>query len=109
MFKTVSLTLAAIVASATIASADANYINTLAQVQDSESRIELGLVRAEADGVVEIHSYHGGSVGKLLGSTDVHAGTNINVDVNSLVNGTDAIAILKVNGQIVDTQEIEFK
>lgn len=111
MFKTVSLALAAIAASATIASADVNYINSFVAAQDSQTHIELGLVRAEAAGVVEIYDFQTGEAGELLGSTNVHAGVNPNVNLNIGITGggTDALAVLKVGGQIVDTQKIDFK
>ncbi|MGJ8624924.1 MAG: hypothetical protein ACSHW1_19450 [Yoonia sp.] len=108
MFKTATLAIIAIAASATIASADSNYINSLAKEQASKTNIELGLVRSNAAGVVEIYSFHRGEVGKLLGSTDVHAGANPDVDVNIRRATTNAIAVLKVGGQIVETQEIDF-
>ncbi len=109
MFKTASLTLAAIVASATVAAADVNYINTFAKEQANDTQVELGLVRAEGNGVVEIYSYHAGQTGGLLGSAKVHAGANPDVDVNIRRSSTNAIAVLKVGGEVVDTQEIDFK
>lgn len=107
MFKTVSLALAAVAASATIASAD-SYISNFVEQQNRDSQIELGTVRAAADGVVEVYSFHKGEIGALLGSEAVMAGSNIQVDVDVRRPTTDAIAVLKVNGQIVDTQELEF-
>ena len=38
----------------------------------------------------------------------VKAGANLDVEVNILRQGVDAIAFLKVGGQVVDTQEIDF-
>ena len=108
MFKTVSLAIAAIAASATIASANINDTSNFVMEQDHENQVELGLVRANGDGVVEVYTFHKGEIGALLGSTDVHAGANLDVDVNILRSDVDAIAILKVNGQTVDTQEIDF-
>lgn len=107
MFKTATLAFAAIAASATIASAD-NYISNFVMEQNSDTQVELGTVRAEANGVVEIYAFHKGEVGALLGSEAVMAGANADVDVNIRRPSTDAIAFLKVNGQIVDTQEIDF-
>ena len=107
MFKTVSLALAAVAASATIASAD-SYISNFVEEQSRDSQVELGTVRAAADGVVEIYTYHGGELGALLGSEAVMAGANADVNVDIPRSNLDAIAVLKVNGQIVDTQEIEF-
>ena len=108
MFKTVTLALAAIAASSSIASADLNDISNFSMEQDRGGQVELGLVRAYGDGVVEVYTFHKGEIGTLLGSTDVHAGANFDVDVNIPRTGVDAIAILKVNGQAVDTQEIDF-
>ena len=107
MFKTVSLALAAIAASATIASAD-SYISNFVEQQNRDRQIELGTVRAAGNGVVEVYSFHKGEIGTLLGSEAVMAGANLDVDVDVRRPTTDAIAILKVNGQIVDTQELEF-
>lgn len=107
MFKTVSLALAAIAASATIASAE-SYLSNFVENQNRDTQIELGTVRAADNGVVEIYSYHGGELGALLGSEAVLAGANADVNVDILRSNVDAIAVLKVDGQIVDTQEIEF-
>lgn len=109
MFKSATLALAAIAASASIASADINDLSNFAMEQDSAGRVELGLVRATGDGVVEVYTFHGGEIGALLGSEMVHAGANRDVDVNIRRTGLNAIALLKVGGQIVDTQEIDFK
>jgi len=38
----------------------------------------------------------------------VKAGSNLDVDINFNRINTDAIAVLKVGGVIVDTQEISF-
>ena len=108
MFKTTTLALAAIAASASIASADINDISNFVMEQDRSSQVELGTVRATDNGVVEIYSFHKGEVGDLLGSEMVHAGANLQVDVDIARPATDAIAILKVGGQTVDTQEIDF-
>ncbi len=108
MFKTATLALTAIAASATIASADVSYLSTFSMEQNNDTIVELGTVRAAGDGVVEIYGYSAGEVGTLLGSESVHAGANPQVDVNIRRSGTDAIAFLKVGGQIVDTLEIDF-
>lgn len=107
MFKTLTIAAATLAASATFASAD-SYISNFVMEQDRGSQIELGTVRAAGNGVVEIYSFHKGKVGALLGSEAVMAGANLDVDVDIRRPGTDAIAFLKVNGQIVDTQEIDF-
>lgn len=108
MFKSVSLAFAALAASASIASADINDISSLVMEQDRGSQVELGTVRATGNGVVEVYSYHKGEVGALIGSEAVHAGVNTEVDVDIRRSGINAIAILKVGGEVVDTQEIDF-
>ena len=107
--KIVTLTLAALAASVTIASADTSYISNFVQEQHRGGHVELGTVTAVGDGVVEIHDFHNGEIGRLLGSADVSSGANLHVHVNISYPVTDAIALLKVNGQIVDTQEIDFQ
>ena len=109
MFKSATLALAAIAASATIASASINDLSNFSMEQDRGNQVELGLVRATGDGVVEVYTFHKGEIGALLGSTNVHEGANLDVDVTIPHPTVDAIAILKVDGQVVDTQEIDFK
>jgi hypothetical protein len=110
MFKTATLALAAIVASATIASAEttSNISNFVMEQDGSGDRVELGTVTASGDGVVEVYTFHKAEVGALVGSKMVKAGSNLDVDINFNRINTDAIAVLKVGGVIVDTQEISF-
>lgn len=108
MFKSIALAAATVAASASFASADVSYLSNFAMEQNNDTIVELGTVRAAGNGVVEIYSYNAGKVGALLGTEAVNAGANQDVDVNIRRSGTDAIAFLKVNGQIVDTQEIDF-
>jgi hypothetical protein len=108
MFKTATLAFAAIAASAAIASADTNNISNFVMEQDRGGQVELGTVTATGDGVVEVYTFHKGVAGALIGSEMVKAGANLDVDVNIRRQGVDAIAFLKVGGQVVDTQEIDF-
>ncbi|AGI67492.1 hypothetical protein OAN307_c18360 [Octadecabacter antarcticus 307] len=108
MFKTVTLAFATIAASASIASASIDNISNFVMKQDRGGQVELGTVTATGDGVVEVYSFHKGVVGALVGSEMVKAGANLDVDVNIPRQETDAIVLLKVNGQVVDTQEIDF-
>lgn len=108
MFKYITLAATAIAASTTIASADLSNISNFVQEQTRGGQVELGTVRAAGNGVVEIYSFHKGEIGVLLGSQTVHAGANLDTDVNIVRQATNAIALLKVGGQIVDTQEIDF-
>jgi len=108
MFKTLSIAAVAIAASATLASAGTDQLSNFIGEQDRSSQVELGTVSASGNGVVEIYSFHKGELGALLGSEAVMAGANLDVDVDIARPGTDAVAVLKVNGEIVDTQEIDF-
>ena len=104
--KTIALAVATVAATATAASAD-NYFAFGDRLENS-STLELGTVRAAADGVVEIYDGRFGDLGALLGTEEVMAGANSDVRVN-VGHGPDAdvIAVLKVDGQIVAQQEYE--
>ncbi len=109
MKRTIALALAALTATAGAAAAN-SYLPFTAKTQDRDSVIELSTVRAASDGVVEIYSYNSGEIGDLLGTEDVFAGANADVRVNVGVRPSgDVIALLKVGGQVVDQQEIDFR
>lgn len=109
MKKIFALTAAALALTAGAAAAE-SYLPFTAHTQDRDSVIELGTVRAANDGVVEIYSFHAGEIGDLLGTEAVSDGANSNVRVGLGTQPvTDVIALLKVDGQVVDTQEIEFR
>lgn len=104
-FKTSLIAAAATVAFAGTASADNAFTfnNTI-----SGSTVELGQVRAADAGVVSLYDFHGGVQGALLGTQEVAAGANFDVRVNlgqRAIN--DVVAVLTVDGQIVDTQELD--
>ena len=109
MFKSITLAAVVIAASASIASAGASNISNFVEQQDSNGLVEMGTVTAEGNGIVEIYSFHKGVQGNLLGSETVKTGANANVRVPLLQQNLDAIAVLTVNGQVVDTQELDFK
>lgn len=108
MFKTLTLAAAAVAASASIAAADANYIDAFAKEQMRGGNVELDIVRAADAGTLSIYSYHKGVQGALLGSEAVSAGINTDLNINIQRPNTNAIAVLTVNGEVVDTQEIDF-
>lgn len=75
----------------------------------SGSTAELGQVRAADAGTVSLYDFHGGVQGALLGTQDVAAGANFDVRVNlgqRPIN--DVVAVLTIDGQIVDTQELDL-
>jgi hypothetical protein len=100
---------------ATVASASAgssvNHIFLDSYSQDTNSRIELDLVRAETAGTVEVVELVGGELGDTLGTTSVNAGANSNVFVhfNGLPTSNDVAAVLKdAAGNVVAIEEIEI-
>ena len=102
--KKFALVAAALVSTASIASAN-NSFNVGSTLKDS-SVLDLGLVRSEANGVVNVYDFGTGVQGALLGSEAVHAGANTDVRVD--VTGsqaTRAIAVLEINGQPVVTKD----
>lgn len=107
MFKKLSLATAIVVASATIASAD-SFLSDFASHQHDAGVVALGTVTSDGPGMVEIYNYHSGEQGALLGADMVHPGANMNVDINVPHGTSHAIAVLKVNGVVADTQEIVF-
>jgi len=106
--KIIAIALAALVGSATLAAADVNYF-AIERVQDASSRLDLGTIRAAADGVVEVYDFRGGSLGELLGTVPVFAGANGDVYVNF---GTapmgNVMALLTIDGETVASQRFEL-
>ena len=104
--KTFALVAATLAGTASIASSD-NYFE-FAENIDGASTLELGLVRAEGAGVVEIYDYARGELGELLGTEAVNAGANPDVRVNVGVSPKqDIIAVLKVDGQTVAERDFD--
>ena len=101
--KTLAIAAATVAMTASVASADSYF--SFGQKLDNSSTLELGTVTAAADGIVEIYEYRGGDAGRLLGTEMVNAGANgdVRVHVGSGPN-FDVIALLKVDGQVVDSQ-----
>jgi len=105
MIKTLTLAAAASIALASTASADFSFN----EMDISGSTAELGQVSANGAGVVEVFDYHLGEKGALLGTTDLAAGANFDVRVKLGQRPlNDVIAVLSVDGQIGDTQEIDL-
>ncbi len=91
----------------TAGAASANTFGFQETVED-RNNIELSLVTAGGEGVVEIYNVQAGKQGALLGMQPVHAGANEDVRIN-IGNGfkTDVLAVLKVDGQVVATEEFD--
>ena len=109
MFKQLAFAAAATIATAGAASAS-NYILDLDASAERGSLIELETVRADMAGTIEIYDFHRGEQGALLASEMVNAGANSDVRINTgaqVIN--DVLAVLVVDGQVVDTLEIEVE
>jgi hypothetical protein len=106
--KTISLALATVLGTATLAAADTSYFS-LQNTMGGSDTLDLGVVTAAGNGTVSIYDYRLGTQGKLLGSEAVNAGANsdVRVDVGTAPIG-DVIAVLTVNGQIVATRDIQI-
>lgn len=106
--KVLAFAAAAIVGTASFATASENYFS-LNDKAAAGSSINLGVVRAASDGVVEIYDYRGGELGALLGTERVKAGANREVKVTVGAPPLyDVIAVLNVGGQAVAQSEIEI-
>ena len=98
--KSIALVAATIAGTASFASAE-SYFQFNDTIEDT-SVLELGLVRAESAGVVEVYDYARGEIGALIGSEQVRMGANSDVRVNAPIRPTDSvIALLKVDGETV--------
>ena len=104
--KLQTLTLAAAVA-LTAGAASANGFGFQEVVEDRNT-IELNLVTAAADGVIEVYDLKAGQQGMLLGTTQIAAGANSDVRVN--IGGgyhTDLLAVLTIDGQPVASEAFD--
>ncbi|MBE0412062.1 hypothetical protein [Yoonia sp.] len=103
-----SIALAAALAAAGSAASAYNYFE-FGETLSSSSVLDLGLVRAESDGVVEIYDDVRGEKGALLGSYSVRGGANSDVRVNiGKRPQQDVIAVLKVDGKIVAQKDFDI-
>ena len=77
---------------------------------DASDQLKLGLITAEADGVVEIYDYRLGAPGALLGSETIHAGANpdVRVDTGRPVS-RDILAVVRIDGEIVAEKEFDIR
>lgn len=105
--KSIALAAATVAATASFASADSYF--QFGERLDSASTLDLGLVRADSAGVVEIYDFHKGELGALLGTEMVNAGANTDVRVNvGTPPSQDVIAVLKIDGQTVAERDFDI-
>ena len=97
--------IAAVTLASTASVASANSYFELPRAQTPTSAIDLGIVRAAGNGIVEIYDYHTGTQGALLGTQNVSEGANADVRVNTGAPvRRDVIALLKIDGEVVATE-----
>lgn len=109
MFKTTTLAAAAILGTASIASAE-DYIINFDTIDEDKASIQLETVLTDMDGVVEIYEFNMDEMGMLLGTQEVSAGANADVLINlDRTTENDLIAVLRVNGQIVAREELDVE
>ncbi|KPP84198.1 MAG: hypothetical protein HLUCCA08_01670 [Rhodobacteraceae bacterium HLUCCA08] len=109
MFRKLTLATAATIALSGAAFAADSYIGFQGDMLDRGSVVTLDTVRAAGNGVIEIYDFHTAEQGVLLGSAAVNAGANSDVRVNLGTSPVrDVIAVLTVNGQVVDTFELDI-
>ncbi|WP_342076628.1 hypothetical protein [Yoonia sp. SS1-5] len=102
--KSIVLAAAAVAVTATAGAADSYFQK--GRTLDAGTVLELGLVTADNNGVVEIYDFHTGEQGALLGAEMVNAGANTDVRVNTVLPAKrDVIAVLKVDGQVAAQKE----
>lgn len=104
--KTFAIAAAATFALASSAAAANSF--PYAEADIDSATVELGLVSTQGSGVVELYDFNTGVQGALLGSEDLNAGANYDVRINlgkKPIN--DVLAVLSVDGQVVDTLELD--
>lgn len=105
--KNLALIASTVAATASFASAASaqSYFGIGTTINNS-AIAELGLVRAQSDGVVAIYDNAAGAQGALLGSKAVRAGANSDVRVSlGSAPARGVIAVLEVNGQPVISKD----
>jgi hypothetical protein len=106
--KLTALILAAATAATAASTASAYSYFPFGELLESSDTLEIGTVTSEGAGVIEIYDYRYGTQGALLGTTEVNAGANTNVRVNTgLPVRADVLAVLKVNGEVVATKDYD--
>jgi len=100
--KTIPLAIALVAslgAASVSSAAGYNFFQPVSDTLDGTTVFDLGLVRTEGAGVVEIYNFQDGQIGDLVGSHAVNAGANPSVPVQlDTIHDSTVIAVLKVQG-----------
>jgi len=99
IIKVIAVATMAIAASPTSTLAQSSYFSDVGPIEAGQV-VYLGLVHAEADGIVEIYNYRMGRREELLGTGIVRRGANqhVRVRMQQLVTSDNVFAVLNVNG-----------
>jgi hypothetical protein len=101
--KAFAIATAALVSTASVASATSYF--ELPRTQGVTSTVELGLVRAEGQGVVEIYDILDTDFAAPIGVQAVNLGANDDVRINTGAPvRRDVVAVLRVDDEIVATE-----
>lgn len=104
--RIIALAAAALIGSATLASASINAFDFSRTVAASDT-LDIGLVRATDAGSVEIYNVLDKEFANALGTTEINPGANRDVRVDvGFKPQQDVVAVLRVNGEIVATQQL---
>lgn len=104
------LALAIFTTSATgaLATTGENAFPSLSRIQEQTSVIDVGVVRSQSNGMVEIYTKGPDGTMKLLGTQQVHAGANQNVRVHiGHPVRRDIVAVLRVGGEVLATHRFD--
>lgn len=112
MNRPLPLVAAVLLSSATIVHAQEDrFVNAfgLIEKQDGNGLIEIDLVTAKGDGVVQIYEIDDHDMANLLGEENVSAGANENVQITLLQPAlSDVRAVLVVDSRVVAAEEVEI-
>ncbi|MCP1168889.1 hypothetical protein NHG85_10195 [Limimaricola sp. ASW11-118] len=85
-----------------------NAFQSLSRIHQQTSIVDVGIVRSESSGIVEIYTRGPDGAMILVGSEPVHAGANSNVRVHvSQPVRRDLLAVLRVNGKVLATHRFD--
>ncbi|WP_341212043.1 hypothetical protein [uncultured Limimaricola sp.] len=106
--KLLALALFTTSATGTLAMTGENAFPSLSRLQEQTSVVELGIVRSQSSGTVEIYTMGPNGTMILLGTEPVHAGANSNVRVHvDQPVRQDIVAVLRVDGQVMATHRFD--
>ncbi len=99
-----SLTVAAVIGTATSAFADNHF--SFPRTQDGRGMVRFEFVTSDAPATVAVYDRHG----RLLGSRELHTGVNSGVSIPlGRPSLQDAVAVLLIDGEVMTSQRVRFE